>query len=72
MPSKMPSGFEDFLNHVESDRFNRTIKTPQMFEKLLRHRRGEKLEQSLSGVVVGWYRGGTAPIFYPDYISPIT
>ena len=28
-------GFEDFLNHVESDRFNRTLKTPQMFEKFL-------------------------------------
>src|SRR3984957_20573078 len=28
-------GFEDFLNHVEADRFNRTIKTPQMFEKFL-------------------------------------
>ena len=28
-------GFEDFLNHVESDRFNRMIKTPQMFEKFL-------------------------------------
>src|SRR5712664_2870812 len=26
-------GFEDFLNHVESDHFNRMIKTPQMFEK---------------------------------------
>src|SRR6266481_2450762 len=28
-------GFEDFLVHVESDRFNRTIKTPEMFEKFL-------------------------------------
>ena len=28
-------GFEDFLAHVESDRFNRMIKTPQMFEKFL-------------------------------------
>src|SRR5262249_62397795 len=28
-------GFEDFLAHVEADRFNRTIKTPEMFEKFL-------------------------------------
>src|SRR5215467_2659754 len=28
-------GFEDFLVHVESDRFNRMIKTPEMFEKFL-------------------------------------
>jgi len=28
-------GFEDFLAHVESDRFNRMIKTPEMFEKFL-------------------------------------
>lgn len=28
-------GFEDFLAHVEEDRFERTIKTPQMFEKFL-------------------------------------
>src|SRR4030095_9211098 len=28
-------GFEDFLSHVEADRFNRMIKTPEMFEKFL-------------------------------------
>src|SRR5208283_1106302 len=28
-------GFEDFLDHVESDRFNRMIKTPAMFERFL-------------------------------------
>jgi len=33
--SRSVLGFEDFLNHVEADRFNRTIKTPEMFEKFL-------------------------------------
>src|SRR5262249_4133646 len=28
-------GFEDFLVHVESDRFNRMVKTPEIFEKFL-------------------------------------
>jgi uncharacterized membrane protein len=28
-------GFEEFLTRVESDRFDRVIKTPQMFEKFL-------------------------------------
>jgi hypothetical protein len=28
-------GFEEFLNRVESDRFARVVKTPQMFEKFL-------------------------------------
>jgi uncharacterized protein (TIGR04222 family) len=28
-------GFEDFLGHVDADRFERTIKTPEMFEAFL-------------------------------------
>jgi uncharacterized protein (TIGR04222 family) len=28
-------GFEDFLNHVEADRFERTIKSPELFESFL-------------------------------------
>jgi uncharacterized membrane protein len=65
-------GFEDFLNHVESDRFNRTIKTPQMFEKFLPFAMAFGVEKNWSkafqGIMTeppGWYRGGTGPIFYP-------
>jgi uncharacterized membrane protein len=65
-------GFEDFLNHVEADRFNRTIKTPQMFEKFLPFAMAFGVEKNWSkafdGIMTqppGWYRGGAGPIFYP-------
>jgi uncharacterized membrane protein len=65
-------GFEDFLNHVESDRFSRMIKTPQMFEKFLPFAMALGVEKNWSkafqGIMTeppGWYRGGTGPIFYP-------
>jgi uncharacterized membrane protein len=65
-------GFEDFLNHVESDRFNRMIKTPQMFEKFLPFAMALGVEKNWSkafqGIMAeppGWYRGGSGPVFYP-------
>jgi uncharacterized membrane protein len=65
-------GFEDFLNHVEADRFNRTIRTPQMFEKFLPFAMAFGVEKNWSkafdGIMTqppGWYRGGSGPIFYP-------
>jgi uncharacterized membrane protein len=65
-------GFEDFLAHVESDRFNRMIKTPQMFEKFLPFAMALGVEKNWSkafqGIMTeppGWYRGGTGPVFYP-------
>ncbi len=66
-------GFEDFLNHVESDRFNRTIKTPQMFEKFLPFAMALGVEKNWSKAFEGimteppsWYRGGVyGPAFYP-------
>ena len=65
-------GFEDFLNHVEADRFNRTIKTPQMFEKFLPFAMAFGVEKNWSkafdGIMTqppGWYRGGYGPVFYP-------
>jgi uncharacterized membrane protein len=65
-------GFEDFLNHVEADRFNRTIKTPQMFEKFLPFAMAFGVEKNWSkafeGIMTqppGWYRGGSGAIFYP-------
>jgi uncharacterized membrane protein len=65
-------GFEDFLNHVESDRFNRTIKTPQMFERFLPFAMALGVEKNWSKAFQGimtqppdWYRGSYGPNFYP-------
>jgi uncharacterized membrane protein len=65
-------GFEDFLVHVESDRFNRMIKTPQMFEKFLPFAMALGVEKNWSRAFQGimtqppqWYRGGYGPNFYP-------
>jgi len=66
-------GFEDFLNHVEAERFNKMIKTPQMFEKFLPFAMALGVEKNWSkafqGIMTeppGWYRGGTfGPQFYP-------
>jgi uncharacterized membrane protein len=66
-------GFEDFLAHVESDRFNRMIKTPQMFERFLPFAMALGVENNWSkafqGIMTqppGWYRGGSyGPSFYP-------
>ena len=65
-------GFEDFLNHVEAERFNKMIKTPQMFEKFLPFAMALGVEKNWSkafqGIMTeppGWYRGGTfGPQFY--------
>jgi len=65
-------GFEDFLNHVESDRFNKMIKTPQMFEKFLPFAMALGVEKNWSKAFQGimtqppqWYRGAYGPNFYP-------
>src|SRR5882724_11323619 len=65
-------GFEDFLNHVESDRFNRMIKTPQTFEKFLPFAMAFGVEKNWSKAFQGimteppnWYRGSYGPNFFP-------
>jgi hypothetical protein len=65
-------GFEDFLNHVESDRFNRSIKTPEMFEKFLPfamalgvEKNWSKAFQNIYTQPPAWYQGGYGPNFYP-------
>jgi len=66
-------GFEDFLNHVEADRFNRTIKTPEMFEKFLPFAMALGVEKNWSKAFQGiytqppqWYQGSSfGPSFYP-------
>jgi len=65
-------GFEDFLSHVEEDRFERTIKTPQMFEKFLPFAMALGVEkkwvtafQKIYTQPPEWYRGSTVgPNFY--------
>jgi uncharacterized membrane protein YgcG len=65
-------GFEDFLIHVESDRFNRMIKTPQMFEKFLPFAMALGVEKNWSKAFQDilkeppqWYRGSSfGPNFY--------
>src|SRR2546430_2201862 len=66
-------GFEDFLVHVESDRFNRMIKTPEMFEKFLPFAMALGVEKNWSKAFQGiltqppqWYRGSSyGPSSYP-------
>jgi len=65
-------GFEDFLAHVESDRFNRTVKTPEMFEKFLPfamalgvEKNWSKAFQNIYTQPPSWYQGGFGPSFYP-------
>ena len=65
-------GFEDFLNHVEADRFNRMIKTPEMFEKFLPFAMALGVEKNWSKAFQGiytqppqWYQGSYGPAFYP-------
>ena len=65
-------GFEDFLVHVESDRFNRMVKTPEMFEKFLPFAMALGVEKNWSKAFQGiytqppsWYQGGYGPNFMP-------
>jgi len=65
-------GFEDFLAHVEADRFNRMIKTPEMFEKFLPfamamgvEKNWSKAFQGIYNQPPGWYQGSSfGPNFY--------
>jgi len=58
-------GFEEFLERVESDRFERMIKTPQMFEKFLPFAMAFGVEKNWVRAFDNifkeppqWYRGG--------------
>jgi uncharacterized membrane protein YgcG len=65
-------GFEDFLAHVEADRFNRMVKTPEMFEKFLPFAMAMGVEKNWSKAFQGiynqppsWYQGSSlGPNFY--------
>ena len=66
-------GFEDFLAHVEADRFNRMIKTPEMFEKFLPFAMALGVEKNWSKAFANiytqppqWYQcGNFSSGFYP-------
>jgi uncharacterized membrane protein len=71
-------GFEDFLAHVEADRFNRTIKTPEMFEKFLPfamalgvEKNWSKAFQNIYTQPPSWYQGGTfgPPFFAYGFVN---
>lgn len=69
-------GFEDFLEKVEADRLDRTIHTPEMFEKLLPYAMALGLEKRWAAAFAGictqppaWYQGGSAVDFDPGDFS---
>jgi len=64
-------GFEEFLNRVESDRFERVVKTPEMFEKYLPFAMALGVEKNWAGAFQSiysqppeWYRGGNFQTFH--------
>jgi uncharacterized membrane protein YgcG len=74
-------GFEDFLVHVDGDRFQRMIKTPEMFEKFLPFAMALGVEKNWSRAFQDvlkeppdWYRGSSyGPTFYPtSFVSDIS
>ncbi len=68
-------GFEDFLQHVESDRIARIEKTPALFEKFLPFAMALGVEKKWVGAFgdickepPSWYQGGVyGNVFYPMY-----
>jgi uncharacterized membrane protein len=67
-------GFEDFLGHVEEDRFERMIKTPEMFEKFLPYAMALGVEKKWVRAFAeiyrqppNWYRGPYGANFQPIY-----
>jgi uncharacterized membrane protein YgcG len=66
-------GFEDFLTHVESDRIDRMMKTPETFEKFLPFAMALGVEKKWVGAFQhiyseppSWYQGGMhGGVFYP-------
>jgi uncharacterized protein (TIGR04222 family) len=57
-------GFEDFLNHVDADRFERTIKSPELFEAFLPYAMALRVDRRWSAAFAAvcsqppqWYSG---------------
>ena len=67
-------GFEDFLGRVEEDRFERVVKTPEMFEKFLPFAMALGVEKKWVHAFAdiyrqppNWYRGPYGTNFQPVY-----
>jgi uncharacterized membrane protein len=65
-------GFEDFLAHVESDRIQRIVKTPEMFEKFLPYAMALQVDKKWARAFenIGmqppqWFQGGYGMGFQP-------
>jgi uncharacterized membrane protein YgcG len=50
-------GFEEFLRRVEGDRFERVVRTPEMFERLLPFAMAFGVERKWAKAFEGIYRG---------------
>lgn len=69
-------GFEEFLTRVDSDRFQRLVKTPEMFEKFLPFAMALGVEQTWARAFEGiytqppaWYQGANAADFRPRNLT---
>jgi uncharacterized membrane protein len=66
-------GFEEFLSRVEGPRFEKTIKTPELFEKYLPYAMALGVEQNwarafedIYKTAPEWYQGGDPTAFRAD------
>ncbi|MGH7473300.1 MAG: DUF2207 domain-containing protein, partial [Candidatus Methylomirabilales bacterium] len=72
-------GFEEFLSRVEADRLDRTIKTPEMFEKYLPYAMALGVENNWVRAFEDiyrqrpeWYRGTDGASFHPrSFVSDL-
>lgn len=69
-------GFEEFLTRVESDRFQRVVKTPELFEKFLPFAMALGVEQNWARAFDGiytqppaWYHGADMTDFRPRNLT---
>jgi len=69
-------GFEEFLTRVESDRFERLVKTPEMFEKFLPFAMALGVEKNWTNAFDGiytqpptWYQGANFAEFRPRNLT---
>jgi uncharacterized membrane protein len=65
-------GFEEFLGRVESDRMERMVRSPELFEKYLPFAMALGVEKNWAAAFAGiytsqpeWYSGGHYPTFHP-------
>jgi uncharacterized membrane protein len=65
-------GFEEFIKRVETDRLEKLVKTPAMFEKYLPYAMALGMEKQWAGAFADiyreppqWYRGSYTGAFYP-------